>query len=147
MKQVPTHGWTTEAITAAAVQDPKLSISMSGMLSPSDLVHWFMDDMNRQLREKRVVGDNDNKDDEIFKSIQWRLQQVIPLVECGQWHKGMALGMSTPLATKAQLHEFIEIISPPKVSTEYQAALGAIFVATELHLLMDSSVEYQDTWI
>jgi ubiquinone biosynthesis protein COQ9 len=147
MKQVPTHGWTKEAITAAAVQDTKLSISMSGMLTPIDLVHWFMDDMNRQLREKNQGDSQDTSDkNKIFKAIQWRLQQVVPLVQCGQWHKGMALGISTPLTTKAQLHEFIEIISPPDASTEFQAALGAIFVATELHLLSDSSHDYQDTW-
>ena len=50
LQQVPTHGWTSEAITAAAMQDPQLSLSMAGMLNPTELLHWFMDDMNRQLR-------------------------------------------------------------------------------------------------
>jgi rpsU-divergently transcribed protein len=162
IKQVPHHGWTQDAITAAAVEDPKLSISMSGMLSPTELVHWFMDNMNRQLREKKTQGNSatangssSNKEQAtaessasngIFEAIQWRLEQVIPLVENGQWHHGMAIGLSTPLTTKSQLHEFIEIISPEDSSTAFQTALGGIFVATELHLLADSSKDYQETW-
>lgn len=149
LKQVPRHGWTQDAIAAAASEDPKLSISMSGMLSPSELVGWFMDDMNQHLRTKKNDDDksNDNENRQ-FKAIQWRLQQVLPFVESGQWHKGMAMGLSTPLATQSQLHEFIELISPDNnnSSTAYHTALGAIFVATELHLLADSSPNHADTW-
>jgi ubiquinone biosynthesis protein COQ9 len=151
LKQVPRHGWTQDAIAAAASEDPKLSISMSGMLSPSELIGWFMDDMNLQLRTKKDdksdESGGDDHDNRQFKAIQWRLQQVLPFVESGQWHKGMAMGLSTPLATQSQLHEFIELISPDNnSSTSYHTALGAIFVATELHLLTDSSPNYADTW-
>jgi len=148
LKQVPKHGWTQDAIAFAAAEDPKLSLSMSGMLTATELVGWFMDDMNEQLKSKKF-SDNNNKQ---FEAIQWRLQQVLPFVESGQWHKGMAMGLSTPLKTRAQLHEFIELVSPANSSQAYQTALGAIFVATELHLLTDSSStnnnnnNYQDTW-
>lgn len=141
LEQVPKHGWTRDAIAAAASEDPKLSISMSGMLSPSELVNWFMDDMNEQLRTKQEKGNNSQ-----FSAIQWRLQQVLPFVESGQWHKGMAMGLSTPLTTQSQLHEFIELISPPNSSQAYHTALGAIFVVTELHLLTDDSPKYAETW-
>jgi ubiquinone biosynthesis protein COQ9 len=150
LKQVETHGWTSEAITAAAVQDPKLSLTMAGMLTPTELLHWFMDDMNRQLKNKMLENNEQESTttpiENTFNAIQWRLRQVIPLVENGQWHKGMALGMSTPLTTRRQLHDFICLVAPPDASTEYQTALGGIFVATELHLLTDSSLDYQDTW-
>jgi ubiquinone biosynthesis protein COQ9 len=162
LKQVAIYGWTNEAITMAAAQDPKLSLGMAGMISsPIELLHWFMDDMNRQLRVKRqqqqqlkidnfhdatTTSSTTTTTDIIFDSIQWRLQQVIPLVECGQWHKGMALGLTSPLVTQQQLHDLIEIVSPDDASLGYQAALGGIFAATELHLLTDTSVEYQDTW-
>mmetsp|Transcript_8601 Transcript_8601/g.17872 ORF Transcript_8601/g.17872 Transcript_8601/m.17872 type:complete len:204 (+) Transcript_8601:3-614(+) len=111
------------------------------MLTASELVGWFMDDMNEQLRTHDYKNDNVQ-----FKAIQWRLQQVLPYVESGQWHKGMAMGLSTPLTTQSQLHEFIELVAPPNSSQAYHTALGAIFVTTELHLLTDSSLEYQDTW-
>jgi len=154
LKQVPRYGWTQDAIATAASEDPNLSISMSGMLSPSELVGWFMDDMNQQLRAKKEGKNTNKKDSEDiydndniqFKAIQWRLQQVLPFVESGQWHRGMAMGLSTPLTTQSQLHEFIELISPDNCSTAYHTALGAIFVATELHLLTDSSPNYVDTW-
>ena len=96
--------WTQDAITIAAMKDPKLSVSMSGMLSPSELISWFMDDMNHQLRKKKeeekitTTNENENSDvdvDVIFEAIQWRLKHVIPLVESGQWHHGMAMGLST----------------------------------------------------
>mmetsp|Transcript_23783 Transcript_23783/g.65972 ORF Transcript_23783/g.65972 Transcript_23783/m.65972 type:complete len:330 (+) Transcript_23783:3212-4201(+) len=147
LKQVPHYGWTQEAITVAASQDPKLSISMSGMFSPSELVGWFMDDMNRQLRKKKEESSTaDNEVNQQFESIKWRLEQVLPFVEGGQWHRGMAMGLSTPLTTQSQLHEFIELISPDHSSSAYHTVLGAIFVATELHLLTDSSPNYAETW-
>ena len=162
MEQIPKYGWTQDAITVAAMEDPKLSVSMSGMLSPSELISWFMDDMNHQLRRKKKeeetttkttrTNENENKNDDdvdiVFEAIQWRLKQVLPLVESGQWHHGMAMGLSTPLATQSQLHEFIEIISPENSTTAYHTALGAIFISTELFLLTDSSstTDYSKTW-
>lgn len=157
LNQVPRHGWTQDAISAAAFEDPKLSISMSGMLSPSELVGWFMDDMNQQLRtrkENEIKSDDkidsgdghENNNSPTFDAIKWRLQQVLPFVESGQWHRGMAVGLSTPLTTQSQLHNFIDLVSPDDCSTAYHTALGAIFVATELHLLTDSSTNYIDTW-
>jgi len=152
LKQVPRYGWTKDAIAIAASQDPKLSISMSGMFSPSELVGWFMDDMNRQLRNtsKSKINcnnnNNNNDNNQQFESIKWRLEQVLPFVESGQWHKGMAMGLATPTTTRSQLHEFIVLISPENSGATYQTALGAIFVATELHLLTDSSPNYSETW-
>ena len=163
MEQIPKYGWTQDAITVAAMEDPKLSVSMSGMLSPSELISWFMDDMNHQLRRKKKeeeerttkttrTNKNENKNDDdvdiVFEAIQWRLKQVLPLVESGQWHHGMAMGLSTPQATQSQLHEFIEIISPENSTTAYHTALGAIFISTELFLLTDSSstTNYSETW-
>jgi ubiquinone biosynthesis protein COQ9 len=143
LKQVPEYGWTQDAITAAVLQN-NMAISMSGLLTPSELVTWLMDDMNQQLKQKQ--RDDDSKLS-VLEKIKWRMQQVIPLVESGQWQHGMALGLtSTPLTTQSQLQEFIELVAPPNSSRLYKTALGGIFVATELHLLTDTSVEYVETW-
>jgi ubiquinone biosynthesis protein COQ9 len=139
LKQVPHHGWTQDAITAAVLEHPNMSISMAGMLTPSELVNWLMDSFNEELREKAEEWT-------VFEKIQWRLQQVAPLVQSGQWHKAMAMGLSTPVTTRSQLHEFVEIIAPPNSTIIYKTALGGIFVATELHLLTDSSPDYLETW-
>lgn len=150
LEQVPKHGWTQDAITAAASRDPKLSISMSGMLSASELVGWFMDDMNHELRAKKRENDNTSSNtsdaDAQFEAIRWRLEQVLPFVESGQWHRGMAMGLSTPLETRSRLHEFIELVAPPGAGPAHHTALGAIFVATELHLLTDGDSGYEATW-
>ena len=154
LKQVPRYGWTQDAIAAAVSEDQKLTISMSGMLSPPELVGWFMDDINRQLRtqksesegNKNRIGDESVHNNDQFKAIKWRFEQVLPFVESGQWHRGMAMGLSTPFITRDQLKEFIDIIAPDNCSDTYHMALGTIFVATELHLLADSSPNYVDTW-
>jgi len=139
--QVPKYGWTQDAITAAVLEDPKMTISMSGLLTPTELINSFMEDFNHQLRH-----DVEKQNWSIYDKVKWRLEQVIPFVQSGQWHKGMAKGIQTPYTTHRQLHEFIEIISPPNSSIFYQTALGGIFIASELHLLTDSSKDYQDTW-
>jgi ubiquinone biosynthesis protein COQ9 len=141
MKQVPVHGWTQDAITAAVLEHPQMSISMSGFFTPLELVNWFMEDMNQQLR-----NDPDKATWSVYQKIQWRLEQVIPLVQSGHWHQGMALGLQTPETTRSQLHEFIELVAPPGSTIMYQTALGGIFVATELHLLADTSTNYEETW-
>lgn len=141
LNQVPQHGWTQDAITAAVLENPKMTISMSGMLTPSELVHWLMDDFNRQLRD-----DPEMSEWSTFEKIKWRLEQVGPLAKSGQWQKGMALGLTTPLTTRSQLHEFIELVAPPGRSMMYHTTLGGIFVASELHFLTDSSPGYELTW-
>lgn len=141
LEKVPIHGWTQDAITAAVLEHPQMTISMSGLLTPSDLVTWLMEDFNEQLRT-----DPEKLTWSVFEKIKWRLEQVIPLAKSGQWHQGMAKGLQTPLTTRSQLHEFIELSSPPGSSLMYQTALGGIFVASELHLLTDASPDYQETW-
>lgn len=140
VKQVPHHGWTQDAITAAVLEHPQMTISMSGLLTPAELVNWLMDDWNQKIKNKREELPTP------FDAIQWRLQQVIPLVKSGRWHQGMALGLSTPMTTQSQLHEFVEIIAPPDSSIMYKTALGGVFVSTELFFLADTSPDYQETW-
>mmetsp|Transcript_71640 Transcript_71640/g.108198 ORF Transcript_71640/g.108198 Transcript_71640/m.108198 type:complete len:251 (-) Transcript_71640:3-755(-) len=134
LKQIPQYGWTQDAISAAVVEE-KMNIALSGLLTPTELVNWLMDDFNKQLQGETA-----------FEKIQWRLRQVIPLVESGQWQNGMAIGMSTPMTTRDQLHEFIELVAPPGSTMLYKTGLGGIFVATELHMLTDKSTDYIDTW-
>jgi hypothetical protein len=104
-----------------------------------ELVHVLMENFNQQLQEE-------NSNLMVFEKIQCRLQQVIPFCESGQWYQGVAMGLSTPMTTHSQLHEFVEIVAPPGSSTMYKTALGGIFVATELHLSTNSSPDYQETW-
>jgi ubiquinone biosynthesis protein COQ9 len=143
LTHVPHHGWTQDAITAAVLEHPQMSISMSGLLTPTELVNWLMDDWNEQIKEKKQESGGMITP---FDAIQWRLQQVIPLVKSGKWHQGIAIGLSTPMTTQNQLHEFVEIIAPPNSSTMYKTGLGGVFISTELFMLADASEDYQETW-
>lgn len=142
LTQVHEHGWTQKAITAAVLDHPQLSLSMAGMVTPSELVSYCMDDWNRQLQSK-VDSSSTNSE---FEAIQFRLQCEIPWIQSGRWHEAMALGLlQQPLLTRQQLHAIVEIIAPHATMAR-QAALGATYVATELHLLTDTSHQYQATW-
>jgi ubiquinone biosynthesis protein COQ9 len=144
LKQVHEHGWTQKAITAAVLKHPQnnWSLSMAGMITPSDLVSYCMDDWNRQLASKINQQQPVNE----FEAIQFRLQCEIPWIQSGRWHQAMAMGMmQQPFTTRQQLHALVETIAPHATMAR-QAALGATYVATELHMLTDTSLNYQATW-
>ncbi|KAL3943004.1 MAG: hypothetical protein SGBAC_002911 [Bacillariaceae sp.] len=143
LQQIPKHGWTQDALTAAVMEDPHMSVSMTGLWTPTELVNWLMDDWNAQLQEKQR---NDSQRMSVLDAIQWRLEQVIPLVQASRWHEGMALGLSTPLTTRSQLHEFVDLAAPIGATTAYKTGLGSIFLSTELFMLSDASEDYADTW-
>jgi ubiquinone biosynthesis protein COQ9 len=151
LEKVHAHGWTQDAITAA-VMERGLSISMSGLVTPSQLVNYCMDDWNNQLKlhlQEFDDSSNNNNNNNTFEAaaaaMKWRLSKVIPFVQSGRWHEGMAMGLQSPLTTQAQLHRIIELVAP-SASLAQQAGLGAIYGATELHLLADTSPDYEETW-
>ena len=192
---VPEHGWTTRAIVAAVQQqNPPVSLSYATTLTAHDLVQYFMDQANENLRIElqqqnatssatlTTLGDNRNdgnattssstttdsnnnnndkyhrgsRTERIHHAMQFRLQQVAPYIRMGRWHEGMALGVSQPeaaLVTSEQIKEIVTTIvqhaadpSEPRPSEFAQWALGAVYVATECHMLSDTSEDYIDTW-
>ncbi|CAJ1924233.1 unnamed protein product [Cylindrotheca closterium] len=143
LQQIPKYGWTQDALTSAVMEDPQMSVSMTGLWTPIELVNWLMDDWNSQLQEKQI---HDSQRMSAFDAIQWRLQQVIPLVKASRWHEGMALGLSTPVTTRSQLHDFVELAAPKDATMAYKTGLGSIFLSTELFMLTDSSEDFEATW-
>mmetsp|Transcript_4322 Transcript_4322/g.11306 ORF Transcript_4322/g.11306 Transcript_4322/m.11306 type:complete len:298 (-) Transcript_4322:1940-2833(-) len=149
LEQVKVHGWTQDAI-AAAVAQKGWTLSMSGMITPNDLVSYWMDRWNDEL-EEHLQGSSTSsiadstQADRIGDAIQFRLQRVVPLVQCNRWHEGMALGLKTPTTTRQQLHRIVELIDP-HADVSQHAVLGMIYASTELHLLTDTSPDYAETW-
>jgi rpsU-divergently transcribed protein len=125
---------------------------MVGMISPTELVEWFMQDCNQQFAAQLDQINMDDMDipERITVAIQARLEYVIPVVRT--WHQGMALGaVQNSITTAHQLEEIVTLISqkvgaPLSSSPLERTALGAVYVASELHLLTDTSHAYQDTW-
>jgi rpsU-divergently transcribed protein len=171
LKKVHTLGWTQDAILAAIVEPPNdnnaspaFAISMVGLVTPFELVAYCMDDWNAQLEQFLLLHQKKKQESEpsmqllyYQQAIQFRLSLALPYIQSGQWHTAMALGATqNTMTTHGQVHRIVELMtkeeedaSPSSSTTSlalHQAAVGAIYVATELHLLTDTSPNYQDTW-
>lgn len=91
--------------------------------------------------------------------IQYRLEMTIPYVKSNRWSEGMALG-ATPynaMSTATHLDELVTILEDAlymvnddvrtsKLNPLERTGIGALYVATELHLLADTSPGFSDTW-
>ena len=154
LTHVPTYGWTQDAIVAA-VKEHKLPVTMIGLVTPSQLIQTFMDDCNARLKEQLMNNNTNNHhnnsiQDQLAAAIQRRLEMIVPLKR--HWHQGMALGAMLPdnvWKTQQQLNDMVQILSDqihPSWSTIERAAIGAIYVMTELHFLTDTSPGHDDTW-
>jgi len=156
LQNVTQFGWSEEAIREGILAE-NLPISMIGLVTPSELVHWFMEDTNQRFASK--LDNLDMKElsieDRIVMAIKARLKYIVPYRS--KWHEGMALGATeNTLTTANQLEEIVSLISlrvlrecqigrPPFSSVE-KTAIGAVYVTTELHLLMDESNDQQKSW-
>jgi ubiquinone biosynthesis protein COQ9 len=114
-------------------------------------------------------------EDKIVSAFKLRLEYSKHFIEQSRWHEGMALGVSSPeqvWTTTEQLKEIVNIIvdacsdatmpsqqdhdssnteshyhHQPRILNDLERiALGGIYVATELHMLTDTSPDYQDSW-
>lgn len=140
----------------------------------SDLIHFFMKQSNlklnlhlNELRIKQQAKDIPNQQQSIFSpeahskllkyGIQYRLEMVIPFVQSNRWSEGMALGAKpyNAMSTATHLEQIVTILQeslrdqngyPVILSPIQRTAIGAVYVTTELHLLADTSPQYQDTW-
>lgn len=141
----------------------------------SDLIHFFMKESNMKLKlhleelrlkekgEKAKTNAGGNEDEEsIFGpnshskllkyAIQYRLEMVIPFVQSNRWAEGMALGARpyNAMSTASHLEEIVNILQeslgPTDLTPIQRSAIGAVYVTTELHLLADTSFQYEDTW-
>jgi ubiquinone biosynthesis protein COQ9 len=177
LDKVHHHGWTNDALAAGTDcvkekfnnhSNTNMSMSVVGMITVDDLIAFCMDQWNvklqQDLEQKRQHKDATCADkapiyhsdeDPLEAGIKTRLQYLIPYLQSRKWHEGMALGIMGPSnahQTQQQLKEMIEIIVasaelPNMLGLPQKMALGAVYVATELHLLTDTSPDYQDTWV
>jgi rpsU-divergently transcribed protein len=159
LTHVPEYGWTQDALAAAASTSSQ-SIAMAGLLqAPGDLVSFCMEDWNGRLRSElvgRLQNDEDWKNgsrlDRIRQAFQLRLGYQKEMIRAERWHEAVALGVrpDNVLTTTRQLEDMVEIVvceacrdSEP-LNTLEQLGLGAVYVATELHMLASSSSDDDD---
>lgn len=162
LELVHQHGWTEEAISAAVVSN-NLPLSTMGMVTPSDMIAHFMDDcqerfqhdLNTNYIQKWADSDDTPTSDRLVMCIKLRLQYVVPFAKSNRWHEGMALGATTNTTmTATQLDRMVQSIADAIVAGSdhaplgimERAAIGALYVSSEFHLLADDSEGYEATW-
>lgn len=160
LKHVPEHGWTEDAITAAASElQPPMSLATAGLLTVNVLVSKAMEFWNRALQDEleqrwgatpsnELLHDNDI----IIQAFQWRLERVQDLIRSNRWHEGMAVGAQPGQVayTKNQIAEIVDITvshCSSTLSAAERIGLGAVYVAVEFHMLSDKSEGFSDTWM
>lgn len=165
LAQVPVHGWTRHAIVEAAGQlqhdlGGNCSISIAGLVNdPEDLIFEQMVTWKKKLELELQAMDNAEElsvGQRAKEAIQARLGYMRPYLESGTWATAMAIGMH-PLhaaTTTTHLNELLTVVgnfcfqgmnNESVTGQAQQASLGAIYIATELHLLTDE-FPYTDTW-
>ena len=160
---VPHHGWTQTAIITACM-GRGVSLSVAGLITPNDLIRYAMDQFyNRLQQDLQQQNLNHHHDpsssarESIQQAIQLRLSYQKDYLHSQTWHQGMALGASpdNALQTQEQLKQLINLITHHAYGTSQQQqsvselaklTLGGVYVATELHMLTDSSPDFADTW-
>lgn len=170
LPHVHAHGWTERAI-AEGVLTSNLPPSYIGLIADkqSEVIHYFMNDCNEKLskafQEKNIESENLSHAQVMEWGIRTRLEMNIPYVRSQRWHEGMALGAmpANTFETANHLEKMVKIIeggmmrcsdkdSKHPAGTTFsfglleRGAIGALYVATELHLLSDGSAEYQESW-
>ena len=90
-------------------------------------------------------------------AIRKRLEMVGPYIRSQRWAEGMALGASPfqVQETAKHLEAIVSIIEENlsiyfkdvSISLLDRGGIGTIYIATELHMLADSSTNYEDTWM
>jgi rpsU-divergently transcribed protein len=174
LRQVKEHGWSEDAI-AAGVLSAGLPLAMVGLVTQQtdasaavSLVMHYMEECNRNLLQELEQQRQQEKTQtlsemqKLFYAVQFRLRMNIPHVLTKRWHEAMAIGISTPyvaLDTSRKLRDMSQIILSFVGSTlsegnitvkattlPQESALHAIYIATELFMLTDSSTDFVDTW-
>ncbi|XP_059191404.1 ubiquinone biosynthesis protein COQ9, mitochondrial [Centropristis striata] len=160
---VPQHGWSVEAISAAA-EMLGLSSASSGMFNngAGDLVLHFITQCNSQLTE--ILAEQHNQvqlgqaepkktADFIRDAVETRLRMYIPYIDT--WPQAMSIlllphNIPDSLKHLSTLVDDIWYYAGDR-STDMnwytkRAALTGIYNTTELVMLQDSSEDFQDTW-
>eukprot|EP01137_Pigoraptor_chileana_P000232 Opistho-2@36063 len=156
LDNVPHYGWTTDAITEAAVQLGLPRIS-HGILyrGPIDLVDHFVESANARLVAHVTQHGLTSADlhGRLGEAMRLRLSMQIPYAR--QWPQAMAL-MVHPLHFAHSSKHLMRLVDDiwfhaGDRATDFswytkRTALAAIYNATELFMVQDTSPDYQATW-
>lgn len=159
LKHVPECGWTDDAL-AQGVLDAGYPPASIGLASTNggagDLVSFHMDEcagkLEKQLQQTEM--EETNYAEKLEFAIRTRLEMNIPLIRAKRWHEGMATGTLQGPTTAQQLDTICHVVqtfvnshNSGNGSVLERAAIGSIYLATELHMIMDEDLStFVSTW-
>ncbi|CAN2389317.1 Ubiquinone biosynthesis protein COQ9 [Pristimantis euphronides] len=160
---VPEYGWSSEAIAEGA-KSLDLSAAAAGMFENggSELVLHFVSLCNKNLtelleQEDKLVqlGSAEKKPKAQFlrDAVEARLRMIIPYI--GQWPQAMGILLlphNIPFSLKlltAMVDDIWHYASDQSTDVSWytrRAVLAGIYNTTELVMMQDKSLDYEDTW-
>lgn len=154
---VPKLGWSAAALAegAGSLGLPRPSMEMFPRAG-GELVEYFERQSNRELvafLERLAVEKQLQGSKVIRPAVEHRLRMIIPYMD--KWPQAMAL-KAFPSNAPSSLESLCLLVDDlwygaGDRSTDLnwyskRAILAAVYSATELYMVQDSSVDYQDTW-
>ena len=124
---------------------------------PVELVEYFMDSCLAKLRKVLILNTDKLQAMTVAERLKFgvrkRLEMLVPVID--SWPQGMALGAMPQNAPKtakrlAQLSDEIWYFAGDKSMDlswyTKRAVLTVVYASTELFMLNDKSLNFQDTW-
>jgi len=182
LRRVHDEGWTADAVASGTLDAgfPPACIghasSATSSFGSADLVCFFMEQCNADLREK-LAELNESRDGEspeetsertvaarLHQALRIRLSMAVPYVNSNRWHEGMAIGAlpQNAVGTARQLDDMADSVFRYAVGNgsspdpTQRAAVVAAYASAELHLLSEgkdsgtavslSGRQYHRTW-
>ena len=158
------EGWTADAVASGTLDAglPPAYIghasSATSSFGSADLVSFFMEQCNADLREKlaelnerRGGGETSEEASEgtvatrLHQALRIRLSMAVPYVNSNRWHEGMAIGAlpQNAVGTARQLDDMAGMVFRYAVGDgtspdpTQRAAVVAAYASAELHLLSE----------
>mmetsp|Transcript_14097 Transcript_14097/g.48580 ORF Transcript_14097/g.48580 Transcript_14097/m.48580 type:complete len:270 (-) Transcript_14097:80-889(-) len=158
MEQVPTMGWSAEALRAGA-ESAGLSPAAAGLLErgEAELVEHFHGECDARLAEGLAARAGELEEmalrERLKLAVKLRLEMLGPLLHT--WPQAMALQAAPPNAPHALrqraalVDEIWHLCGDTSASMDWyarRAALGVAYSATEVAMLTDFSPGLEETW-
>ena len=165
LQRVHDEGWTDDAVASGTLDAglPPAYIghasSATSSFGSADLVYFFMEQCNAELREKltelseRRDGDPSEETSgrtvaaRLNQALRIRLSMAVPYVNSNRWHEGMAIGAlpQNAVGTARQLDDMADAVFRYAVGNgsspdpTQRAAVVAAYASAELHLLSEGN--------
>jgi len=154
---VAAHGWTTEALARGA-EDHGFSPALHGLFprGPVELVEHFVMESNMHLSTKMLMlepEDAQSESDFTKTALKWRLEMILPYRHGWEDALGLTLQPNNMLNSMRTISMMLDDVayqagdrSTDSAWYAKRAGLVGVYGSTELFMLQDNSLDYENTW-